>query len=200
MSDIIPSAFSVWDTILSQYANSPALKQLIANANTYLDPAPNIVSFFDLVWNVDTAVGWGLDVWGRIVGVSRVLQISTVDYLGFTGPIGASGITFNNGIWYNGQSVTTGYALLDDPNRQLILAKAAANISDATIPSINQILLGLFGPGTTLEIPGNNYVSDGLDMTIAYNFGSALTPIQTAIIYQSGVIPRPCGVLATVVA
>jgi len=200
MSDIIPSTFSVWDTILSQYANSPALKQLIANANTYLDPAPNIVSFYDLVWNVDTAVGWGLDVWGRIVGVSRVLQIATVDYLGFTGPIGASGITFNNGIWYNGQSVTTNYALLDDPYRQLILAKAAANISDATIPSINQILLGLFGPGTTLEIPGNNYVSDGLDMTIVYNFGSALTPIQTAIIYQSGVIPRPCGVLATVVA
>lgn len=200
MSDVIPSAFSVWDTILSQYANSPAMKQLIANANTYLDPAPNIVSFYDLVWNVDTAVGWGLDVWGRIVGVSRVLQIATVDYLGFTGPIGASGITFNNGIWYNGQAVTTNYALLDDPYRQLILAKAAANISDATIPSINQILLGLFGPGTTLEIPGNNYVSDGLDMTIVYNFGSALTPIQTAIIYQSGVIPRPCGVLATVVA
>lgn len=200
MSDNIPlSAFTVWNTILSQYANSPVLRQLIANANTYLNPSPNIDSFYNLVWNIETAEGYGLDVWGRIVGVSRVLELPATDYFGFTGPSGASGLPWNQGIWYNGQSLTTNFALLDAPYRQLILAKAAANISNATIPSINQILLAIFGPGTLLEVIGNSYCTDDGGMTMTYTFGSALNPVQTAIVYQSGVLPKPTGVAATVV-
>ena len=72
-------------TILSQYANSPTIVQLVTNLNAYIDPTTNIDAFYDFVWNVDTAKGYGLDVWGRIVGVGRVLEIATVDYFGFTG-------------------------------------------------------------------------------------------------------------------
>jgi len=72
----------VEQTIISQYGASPILNQLIQNMNAYIDPSANINSFYNMAWNVDTAEGWGLDVWGRIVGVSRVVQISQV-YLGF---------------------------------------------------------------------------------------------------------------------
>jgi hypothetical protein len=34
---------------------------------------------------------------------------------------------------------------------------------------------------------------------MTYTFGSALDPVQTAIVFQSGVLPKPVGVLATVV-
>lgn len=186
-------------TILSQYANSPTIVQLVTNMNAYLDPRANIDRFFDLVWNVDTAVGWGLDVWGRIVGVGRVLQISTSDYFGFTGSTGASGLEFNQAPFYAGQPLTSNYALLDGAYRALILAKALANISNATIPAINQILINLFGPDGPIPVAGNSYVTDGLNMTMTYTFGSALDPVQQAIVYQSGVLPRPAGVLATIV-
>lgn len=192
--------FDFWETILSQYANSPSMMQLILNMSVYCDPARNIDDFFDLVWNVNTAQGWGLDVWGRIVGVGRVLEISTIDYFGFTGPLGASGQPFNQGIFFHtGSTLTSNFALSDPVFRCLILAKALANISDGTIGSINQILINLFGPTGLMPVQGNCYVTDGEDMTMTYTFGSALDPVQTAIVFQSGVLPKPVGVLATVV-
>ena len=187
------------DTIMSQYSNSPTLRQLIANMNTYIDPSANIDAFYNMVWNVDTAVGYGLDVWGRIVGVGRVLQIATTSFFGMKGPTGASGQPFDQAIFYSGEPLTANYALLDDPYRTLILAKALFNISDGTISSINQILINLFGPTGLLPVAGNSYCTDGLNMTMTYTFGSTLDYVQTAIVYQSGVLPRPAGVAATVV-
>ena len=189
-----------WEaTLLSQFADSPTIVQLVSNMNAYLDPHANIDSFYDLVWNVDTAQGYGLDVWGRIVGVTRILTISTVSYFGFTGPGGASGDPWNVSPFYNGQSITSNYALTDDAFRALILAKALANICNATIPAINQILINLFGSSGPLPVSGNCYCTDGENMTMTFTFGSSLDPVQTAIVYQSGVLPRPCGVSATVV-
>jgi hypothetical protein len=186
-------------TILSQYGNSPIIRQLIANMNAYIDPEANIDAFYNLLWNVDTAQGYGLDVWGRIVCVGRVLEISSASYFGFTGPSGVSGVPWNQAPFYNGEPNTSNYALLDDPYRALILAKALANICNATIPAINQILINLFGATGPLPIPGNAYCTDGLNMTMTYTFPAILDPVQTAIVYQSGVLPRPAGVAATVV-
>lgn len=181
-------------TIISQYANSPTLLQLIQNFDTYIDPTFNLESFFDLIWNVDTAQGFGLDVWGRIVGVTRVLQVQTVSYFGFEGSGGnASGDPLNVSPFYDGGSLTSNFALTDDAFRTLIFAKALANISDGSIPAINQILLNLF----TGE--GNCYVTDGGDMTMTYTFEFVLTPVQLAIVSQSGVLPKPVGVAATIV-
>ena len=187
------------DTIMSQFSNSPTITQLITNFNTYIDPEANINAFYNMLWNVNTAVGYGLDVWGRIVGVGRVLQIAISDYFGMEGPNGASGLPFDQAIFYSGEPLTANYALLDDPYRTLILAKALFNISDGTISSINQILINLFGPTGLLPVAGNSYCTDGLNMTITYTFGSTLNHVQEAIVYQSGVLPRPAGVAATVV-
>ena len=169
--------------------------------NAYIDPTANIQAFYDLVWNVNTAVGYGLDVWGRIVGVGRVLQLGNQDLFGFENPgnTAASGQPLNQAPFYNGGTVTNNYALLDGPFRALILAKALANISDGTIPSINQILINLFGATGPLPIPGNSYVTDGENMTMTYTFGSTLDSVSEAIVFQSGALPKPCGVLATVV-
>lgn len=188
-------------TVPSQYANSPTLMQLLANWNVYIDPSTNIDSFYDLVWNVDTAQGYGLDVWGRIVGVGRVLAIETVNYLGLEDPSssGASGVALNEGPLYNGGQLTTNYTLEDGPYRGLILAKAAYNICFASIPAINQIIIDIFGPDGPFPISGNSYCTDGGDMTMTYTFGSSLDPVQTAVVTQSGVLPRPCGVSVTVV-
>jgi hypothetical protein len=72
-----------------------------------------------------------------------------------------------------------------------VLAKALANICDGTIQGLNSILQLLF-PGR-----GPSYVTDGLDMTMEYVFGFPLTPVETSIVQNSGVLPRPAGVSAT---
>ena len=185
---------NVEQTIISQYANSPTLVQLIQNFNTYIDPQANLDAFYSLIWNVDTAVGYGLDVWGRIVGVGRVLQVASGVYLGFAESGDATSETpFNQAPFYSGQPSTGNYALTDDGFRTLIYAKALANICDGSIPAINQILLTLF-PGQ-----GNCYCTDGGDMTMTYTFDFTLSPVDFAIVSQSGVLPKPAGVSVTVV-
>lgn len=200
MSDTI-QPFPWITTVLSQYANSPTIMQLLSNYATYIDPAVNINAFYDMVWNVDTAVGYGLDVWGRIVGVSRVLQIASVEYFGFTSPVvgGPSGTPFNVGIFFHDVPATSNFTLLDGPYRGLILAKALFNICNGTIQAINQIMVDIFGADGPFPVTGNSYCTDGNDMTMTYTFGDTLTPLQLAIVEQSGVLPRPCGVASSVV-
>jgi len=205
--------FNWINTIISQYANSPILFQLIENINSYLDQTANIDNFYDAMFDIETAQGIGLDIWGKIVGVSRIIPVVSVGgYLSFAGtnPNGE----FGQAPFYSGQTLTSNYALSDYAFRTLILAKALANISDNSIPSINQILLTLFpnrGPcyvfdGDTL----GNYVLGGYvdkgyvdgigidnfsaPMTMTYVFEFSLTSVEQAIVLNSGVLPRPSGV------
>lgn len=187
------TAFDLEQTIISQYANSPTLVQLIKNMSTYVDPTANFDAFYDLVWNVLTAQGWGLDVWGRIVNVSRTLTVANDLVFGFEEATTGSASPFNQGTFYTGGSDTNNYALTDAAYRMLILSKAMANICNGSIPAINQILLNLF-PGR-----GNCYVTDGLDMTMTYTFDFALTAVEEAIVAQSVALPRPAGVSFTMV-
>src|ERR1700724_17387 len=150
-------SFNVWKTIISQYANSPILTQLITNMDAYLDQTLNLQSFFDLVMNLDTAQGYGLDVWGRRLNVSRTLAVSVGNYFGFE-EAGSQATGFNQGSFYSGQGTSSNFVLADSGYRLLLFAKALANICDGSIPAINQILLNLF-PGR-----GHCYVVDGLDM------------------------------------
>jgi hypothetical protein len=187
-------SFDVWKTILSQYANSPVLTQLILNMDSYLDHTQDFDNFFDLTWNVDTAQGWGLDVWGRIVDVSRTLSVpGTQVYLG-TQEAGQTAQPFNQAPFFSGQQISSNFVLTDDAYRTLIFVKALTNICDGSIKAINQILLNLF------PHRGNCYVVDNLDMTMVYKFDFALTTLELAIIAQSGALPKSCGVSATVVS
>lgn len=226
IGEILPT-FDVWRTIISQYANSPIIIQLIQNFQQYIDQNQNFTAFFDFIWNVDTAQGYGLDVWGRIVNVSRTLNITDVQYLGFD-EAGQTSESFGFGGFYTGGGITQNFELADDAYRTLIFAKALANICDGSIPAINQLLMSLF------PNQGNAYVTDSgaapsappyfgfsdavgddeitgfndapfypttlaNNMTMTYTFKFVLSPVQLAIVEQSGVLPKPVGVAATVV-
>ena len=291
-------AFDWRRTIISQYANSPRIVGLVELVAGYLDPTANFEAFFDLVWNVDTAQGYGLDIWGRIVGVTRNLRVLDGDWFGFQEALpgsdsfndvgevqisGGFGFTEGDGAAFGEQSfglvptygkgaLTGGsffssdtdpvnYRLLDEDYRRLILVKAASNITDGSIPAINQILLGLFphrgncyvtdcprpaaffgfaeaaptshgfddaGPvtilpgfgfqeadaatfgeqsfGEMISYPsptgvGGFFYSGVPDprMSISYTFEFQLTPVEFAIVKQSGVLPKPVGVAANVI-
>jgi beta-lactam-binding protein with PASTA domain len=195
------TAFDFEATVISQYANSPTILQLVSNLNQYIDQSTNFANFYNFVWNVDTAVGFGLDIWGKIVGVSRLLQIpNTTDYVGFDNgtrsppdwqSMGSDQPPYNDppvgGAMYTGFNATSTYLLGDDAYRQLILAKAFANICTTTAPAINTILQNLYGPGTA-------WVLNTGPMAISYNLTFTPSAIQLAILQQSGVIPTPPGV------
>jgi hypothetical protein len=179
--------FDVLLTVLSQYANSPVVLKLIGYFSEWLDPASRFDAFYRNIWDITQAKGYGLDVWGRILGVTRVLEVPAGVYLGFEQDEEAR--PFGFGVLYRGGRSTNSAALTDEAYRLLLLAKAALNITNASAPAINQILLALFGMG---------YVRDNLDMTMTYVFSRALEPVEKAIVFQSGAIPKPAGVSFTV--
>ncbi len=184
-------------TVISQYAASPIITALVDDINAWIDPSQNINQFYNSCWNIQTAFGNGLAIWGRIVGVTNVVQIpSSTIYFGFLENLqnGGTALGFGQAPFWNGSaSLTRPYNLPDAQFRQLILAKALANITNCSAPAINQILLNLF-PGR-----GNCYVSDNGGMSMTYVFDFTLSSIEVAIVNQSGVLPRPAGVLANVV-
>ncbi len=187
------SPFDEWQTLLMQYANSPEIPAMISAFNAAINQTQNMENLFDLVWNVATAQGFGLDVWGRIVGVSRTLRLpGNSDFFGFE-EAGSSWTGFGQGGFFSGNSISSNFVLSDSDFRTLIYAKAAGNISDGSIPSMNAILLRLF-PNR-----GVCFVADNLDMSITYTFRFVLNPVELAIVELSGVLPASAGVAINVV-
>lgn len=178
--------------------------QLVQNMNDYLDPRKSLIDFYNTVWNVDTAVEFGLDIWGRIVGVSRVIPIpATLGSFGFQTDnfppdwqnFGVVSQPSTGGPFYSGQADTGGFTLNDDAFRVLILTKALANIVATNAPSLNALVRNLFpnrGRAYTLDGGQSNSGVGGMRMTYVFEF--KLTTIEFAILSFSGVLPSPAGV------
>lgn len=212
-------------TVASQYNQSPRLMALLESINEWISPDVNFEAFYQCIWDirpVGGAFGYGLDLWGRIVGVNRVLTVTTSAYFGFQEAGDRTG--FNQSAFWDTSPITQNFTLDDDMYRLLIFAKAALNITNSSIPAINTILRNLF-PGR-----GNTYVTDGRNvaagawfgfqeagdrvgfgggpfmdfmpqtpdnMTLTYVFDFALSPIEVAIVTVSGAVPKPVGVKAS---
>lgn len=183
---------NVEQTIISQFANSPTIIRLVENMNAYIDQTANFQAFYDFVWNVDTAQGFGLDIWGRIVNVSRELQVNASETsFGFQDGVNDYA-PFGQAPFYSGPAATSTYRLADDAYRTLILAKALANISNTSSAALNQLLRNLF-PGR-----GRCYVNDMGGMAMRYTFEFYLEPYELAIVTSSGVLPHGAGVSVSV--
>lgn len=185
-------SFEYLQTVISQYQNSPRMLALINNMDSYLDPTANIAAFISMVEDLDTAQGYGLDVWGRILGANRVLNVTTSKYLGFKEGGTTDYDPFGQSPFWTGKPATGSFTLSDAAFRLLLFAKAAANIWDGSIPALNQLLLNLF-PGR-----GNSYVAETGVMQITYTFSFALQPYEVSIVNTSGILPKPVGVTAFV--
>lgn len=184
-------------TFLAQYATSPILTNLIQAANAAIDPQADFDAFMANVWDVYTAVGFGLDIWGRIVNIPRTITIpDATDYFGFDEAL-PDAEPFNQAPFYSGPRGGTLYTLTDDAYRVLILTKALANISSFTGQSMNALLNFMFnGQGTTR---GSCYVLEtSTPMQIQYVFNFALQSWETAVLEQASLMPRPAGVGITI--
>lgn len=178
--------FDVKNTIISQYANSPILLNMIRTMDCAIDPMADLHRFYETIWNLETAQSYGLDVWGAIVGIGRHIHLIAEDEnIGFS-----AGFTpFNQGAWHSEDNTQANRTLDDDTYRRVIMLKAMSNIIYATAPNINQLLRAMFGQR------GRAYFVKNGTMAARYVFEFYLLPIERAIIRQTDLLPRPCGVL-----
>jgi len=129
-------------TIQSQYSASDRIIALVRSSRIRVLPDVDIQTFFQNIFDIETASGYGLDVWGRIVGIDRYLPMAdTENWFGF---FEADFEPFDQCPMWDGRRNEWSKPLGDDEYRTLILWKALANISTADAYSLNNLLQELF--------------------------------------------------------
>ena len=138
--------FHIDATVQSQYAASPHIRALVDAYWEALNPDADIDLIYKNMFDPDTAVGFGLDVWGRIVAIGREYVAADEEniYFGFNSEtaINPRLDTFNNAPFY--KKIDGKIRLADSAYRTYIFIKAMINISDCSLASINRMLKLMF--------------------------------------------------------
>lgn len=139
--------FYIDATVQSQYAASPHIRALVDAFWAAVNPDADIELIYNNMINIDTAVGFGLDVWGRIVAIGReyVSRDNSNPYWGYEAPPGIENPrmrNFGNAPFY--KEITGKVRLSDSAYRTYIFLKAMINIGDGSLASLNRMIRVLF--------------------------------------------------------
>lgn len=138
--------FHIDATVQSQYAASPHIRALVDAYWEALNPDADIDLIYKNMIDPDTAVGFGLDVWGRIVAIGREYLAADEEniYFGFNpnSSINSRLDTFDNAPFF--KKIDGKVRLADPAYRTYIFIKAMINIGDCSLASINRMLKLMF--------------------------------------------------------
>lgn len=177
------------ETIQSQYGASVHIRGIVEAFSQAIDPNADINLFYDKIFNLDTAEGVGLDIWGLIVGVPRMMKVDSDEFFGFDGSLLEP---FNQAPFYDENTLGNYYALSDTAYRQLIYYKALSNISESTAESQNRLFSLLFADEVA---QGKNlYILPVGVMKIRALFEFYLSSARLAIFKAYGLLNRGAGV------
>lgn len=174
--------------LIWQYHDKPkalgTIKALYASTD---ETFQTVISITDLL-SINKATGYALDLVGRRVGISRILnQAIAKEYFGFVDS--DTSLAFGLGAFYRyGDSLSKTVKLSDDDFRFFIKAKILKNYQTGTIENIVdsvQLLTGV-----------NGNVVDNLDMTMNVIVNAqALNTLTLYAIKNLDILVRPVGVL-----
>jgi len=175
--------------LLWQYEEAAGLQSVLrSKAAWYLEEQTEFwQSWYDDVFNLQTANEFGLGVWGVILGIPLSIgQPSTGDrpVWGF-GPYNRP---FNRGGFGRGSSGVAGLTI--EQKRLVLRLRYFQIVSDGSIPFANYTLREVFGYG---------YALDGLDMSMTYVFPAELSSQVRLVLEEFDLLPRPAGVKLNIV-
>ena len=116
--------------MLSQYANSPKFVKLVEGLKEQFDSSKTMEDWFRFVFNLKTATGYGLDVWGLILNQGRLLYYTDN---GVQKSIYLKGAQTVDGETYTEEQIEGYYRLL-------LFFRAFSYISNSTLQSYNDLL------------------------------------------------------------
>lgn len=164
--------------MISQYANSPKFVELVKGLTGMFNNAKLIKDWFDIVYNLKTAKGFGLDIWGKILNQDRNFKyinentgVETDYYL-------------KGAMTIDGTSFTADQ--IEETYRTILFMKALSCITNATEKSLNELLQFYFNGRRV-------YVIQYGTMKIRYVFEIPVNKLEKSI-FKSDVMPKPTGV------
>jgi hypothetical protein len=175
--------------LISQYRDAGKLQAWISImpriANREWEP---VLQAIRTGYDIETASGHLLDVVGRVVGQPRPIIVMTeYEVFAYQGTINAAPYDVAP---YVGPTENSAVPLPDEYYRQLIRAKIARNVSDGSIDSIITLTEFVLGFEVVALI-------DNEDMSFAMVFEREPDEIETLLIEDFNIIPKPQGVAFT---
>lgn len=161
--------------MIGQYANSPVLVALNNGLTELFDDSQFVENWYNVVFNLKTATGYGLDVWGRILNMSREIEYNGVSYY-------LQGAQTIGGITFTAEEMENFY-------RMVLQITAMRYIGNASIYSINSILDVIFSDY------GRAYCYEYGTMQIRYVFEFYMNDLLKAMIESLNM--HPSGVLTS---
>ena len=137
-------------TVQSQYSASPRILALAGMYWDMLNPGSEIQTMLDDMLNPSTARGYGLDVWGRIVGIKRATVPVSGEYLAFDpDPMSnPDGDSWNNAPF---NPLTPQGLATDSVFRVYVMVKAMMNIGNGSLADINKYFSLMF-PNSGIQV------------------------------------------------
>ncbi|WP_350914717.1 DUF2612 domain-containing protein [Providencia huaxiensis] len=175
------------DFLIWQYRGKPKARQTVGLLLSETKKTFESVIQLSTVLDVEQSSGYGLDLIGKHVGITRIMKsFIPKDYFGFLGIDGALG--FNVGVFYRyGDSLKESSKLDDDDYRFFIRAKITKNYQSPTIENITYSVRTLLGEQT--------FIIDNYDMTMNIVVpADYLTPFRLHAIKNLDILVRPIGV------
>lgn len=181
-SSITANAIEIIPTkLISQYANSERILKLANGIRTMLSNAKLIKDWYNIVYNLKTATGWGLDIWGKILNQGR----------SFTYVNQSSGVETN--YYLQGELTVDGTTFtakeVEEVYRKVLFMKVISLISNSTDRTLNELLQFYFNGRRV-------YVIQYGTMKLRYVFEVPVNKLEKSI-FTSGLLPKPTGVGAT---
>lgn len=180
--------------IQSQYSASKKIMALAAGYQERISPELDVELFYEKMFNIYTAEGFGLDNWGVILQIGRTIPGPYLgDCFGFDG----SGLFPFDQLPFvpdSGSGTVVSVITLDDELfRLLLLYKALANISPSDAATQNKLLSVLIDTGVG-GFGNVAYVLEIDTMVIRWVFEDYMTPLQLAVFKAAGTLARGAGV------
>lgn len=161
--------------MIGQYANSPVLVKLENGFKELFDDGYFCRNWYDVIFNMDTATGYGLDVWGKILNRGREFVYNGVEYY-------LQGEQTIGGKYFSAEAMENLY-------RKVLQITAMRYIGNASLYSINNILQFIF------KEDGIAYCIEYGTMKIRYVFQFYMDDVLKAIIETLDM--HPAGVLTS---
>lgn len=165
--------------MISQYANSPRFVALVNSLRAIFSNSGLIKDWFNVVYNIKTAKGFGLDIWGKILNQGRNFTY-TNPKTGVKTDYYLQGELTIDGTNFTAEQIENTY-------RTVLLMKALSYITNATGKSLNDLLQFYF------QDRGKMYVIRYDTMKIRYVFEFYVNKLEKSI-FTSDVMPKPTGV------
>ncbi|OOF84422.1 hypothetical protein BKG93_07770 [Rodentibacter ratti] len=180
------------DLLIWQYRNKPKAVATIKLMENMI--AQGFVELYQLqdVLNIETATGHQLDLVGKHVGQSRVINgYQLRKFFGFKDSPHALGFGKNltgGGQWYRKRNpLSDSVRLSDDDYRFLIKCKIIKNYQTGTLPNLIEACRFVFGKGCV--------ITDNYDMTVSVVIpAQSLSDFKNFAINHLDILPRQAGV------